>query len=166
MLQWWEKNWKGGSLLLIAVIVANSMLVRSALQADSKAAASPEPVCGVCVVPLSNIEVTDGDTIKADIDMPLRISLKGASIRCDLYDAWESSKRRRSVTVTDEEVIKGKRAAEALKAWLKTGRPMLKPQADRDSYGRVLGTLYIEKQGVLHRAADYMRQNGHLRSDE
>ena len=89
---------------------------------------TPEPVATSEVVLvtksevlLSNIRVIDGDTVEADIHLPLDIVVQKQSIRLAGYDAWESSKRRRSVNVTDEEVIKGKEATEALEALLASG---------------------------------------------
>lgn len=117
-------------------------------------------------MPLSNIRVIDGDTVEADIEMPLSIVLRSQNIRFTGYDAWEASKRRRSVNVTDEEVVKGKRAAKALESFLKSGTVVvdLCSLEQRDSYGRVLATAFVvwgdsEKLSV----ADHMIKNGHTR---
>ena len=145
--------------------VALGLALRAEGQPNARAnlAAAPNPIAPVCVVPLSAIRVKDGDTIEANIDFPLKLSLRDESIRMDSYDAWETSKRRRSVKVTDEEIQKGLVAKQALVDWLRTGKPYLRPQQKRDVYGRVLGTLYIEKQGVLYEAARFMTKNGHAR---
>ena len=94
---------------------------------------------------LSNIRVIDGDTVEADIHLPLDIVVQKQSIRLAGYDAWESSKRRRSVNVTDEEVIKGKEATEALEALLASGSVSIKilSERSRDSYGSARRSLCL-----------------------
>lgn len=113
---------------------------------------------------LRNVRVVDGDTLEADIDLPMRVTLRQESIRCVDYDAWESSKRRRSVNVTDEEVVKGKAATEALKSLIASGQLVVQlEEEDRDVYGRVLARLYVEREYELICVADWMTENGHVR---
>jgi endonuclease YncB( thermonuclease family) len=116
---------------------------------------------------LSNIRVIDGDTVEADIQLPLDIVVQKQSIRLTGYDAWEASKRRRSVNVTDEEVIKGKEATEALKALLASGSVSIKmlPERNRDSYGRVLGEAFVYWADSAEPISvkDHMIKNGHSR---
>ena len=116
---------------------------------------------------LSNIRVIDGDTVEADIQLPLDIVVQKQSIRLAGYDAWEASKRRRSVNVTDEEVIKGKEATEALEALLASGSVSIKmlPKRSRDSYGRVLGEAFVYWADSAEPISvkDHMIKNGHSR---
>tara|TARA_Y100000385_G_scaffold291973_1_gene374951 strand:- start:11925 stop:12473 length:549 start_codon:yes stop_codon:yes gene_type:complete len=116
---------------------------------------------------LSDIRVIDGDTVEADIQLPLDIVVQKQSIRLAGYDAWESSKRRRSVNVTDEEVIKGKEATEALKALLASGSVSIKmlPGRSRDSYGRVLGEAFVYWADSAEPISvkEHMIKNGHSR---
>ncbi len=113
---------------------------------------------------LTNVRVVDGDTIEADISLPMRVTLRQEMIRCANYDAWESSKRRRSVNVTDEEVVKGKAATEALKSLIASGQLMVQLENDdRDVYGRVLASLYLEREGELISVAEWMETNKHIR---
>ena len=113
---------------------------------------------------LRNVRVVDGDTLEADIDLPMRVTLRQESIRCVDYDAWEASKRRRSVNVTDEEVVKGKAATEALKSLIASGQLVVQlEEEDRDVYGRVLARLYVEREHELICVADWMTENGHVR---
>ena len=66
------------------------------------------------------------------------ITLRFQSIRMVDYDAWESSKIRRSVNVTDEEVRKGKLETIDLREHLRGKVLMISPKG-RDHYGRLLG---------------------------
>ena len=59
--------------------------------------------------------VIDGDTLQIEtIVLPWDVALLNQRVRIADFDAWESSRRRRSVNVTDEEVVKGKRATQEL----------------------------------------------------
>jgi len=114
-----------------------------------------------------NVRVVDGDTLEADIDLPMRVTLRQEMIRCAGYDAWEANKRRRSVNVTDEEVIKGKAATEALKSLIASGQLMVQlEEDDRDVYGRVLARLYVAREGELVSVAEWMTANRHTRREQ
>lgn len=160
---------KKKGLVMIVVIGIVTAFFSSVQLVDT-----PEPVASSEIVLvtksellLSNIRVIDGDTIEADIQLPLDIVMQKQSIRLAGYDAWEASKRRRSVNVTDEEVIKGKEATEALKALLASGSVSIKmlPERSRDSYGRVLGEalVYWADAAEPISVKDHMIKNGHSR---
>jgi hypothetical protein len=115
--------------------------------------------------------VKDGDTIQADIHLGFDVVLNDQSIRCSDYDAWESSKRRRSVNVTDEEVEKGRLATVYLQELLGSSKVFLQESGQkksRDVYGRVLGKLHVQKQNqrYLERVSTLMKAGGHLREEE
>lgn len=113
---------------------------------------------------LTNVRVIDGDTVEADINFSLGLTLRKQLIRFSDYDAWEANKRRRSVNVTDEEVVKGKAATEALKSLIASGQLVVQlEEEDRDVYGRVLARLYVEREYELICVADWMTENGHVR---
>jgi len=119
--------------------------------------------------PLESIRVVDADTIDADIMLPLGVTLTGTRIRLSDFDAWESSKRRRSVTVTDEEVVKGKQAAVLLEQLVQDSERsvLLLAEGDRDVYGRVLGRMVVYKDdGSRVFVADFMAEHGMLRIEE
>ena len=120
--------------------------------------------------------VHDGDTISADLSLPFRIELTNRQLRAFGYDAWEVSKTRRTVTVTDEEIAKGYKARDALRELLKTGQlyiedvtaiQMVKP----DPYGRMLTRWWIQQ--ISNRdeiasvewidVAKWMHEHGHCR---
>jgi len=119
--------------------------------------------------PLESIRVVDADTIDADIMLPLGVTLTGTRIRLSDFDAWESSKRRRSVTVTDEEVVKGKQATVLLEKLVQDSErsALLLAEGDRDVYGRVLGRMVVYKDdGSKVFVADFMAEHGMLRIEE
>ena len=136
--------------------------------ADEKPKLKPTPLLVPdCYIRADNIKVLDGDTIVTDISFPWHVTLKAETIRAGDYDAWESSKKRQSVTVTDEEVRKGKIAADDLRELLKTGTLYLSPlpNEDRDNYGRILATLLLvdSKTQQCVFVSEYMKSHGHCR---
>lgn len=119
--------------------------------------------------PLENVRVIDADTIDADIVLPLGVTLIDTRIRLSDFDAWESSKRRRSVVVTDEEVVKGKQASKLLEELVEdSGRSaLLLAEGDRDVYGRVLGRMVVyTDDGSRIFVADFMAEHGMLRIED
>jgi endonuclease YncB( thermonuclease family) len=124
-------------------------------------------------IPARVIEVKDGDTIAVDLVLPWDVTLRAQDLRENSYDAWESSKRRHSSAVggevTDAEVAKGKLAAEFLKSLLTGGKVFVEPAhseklfGDRDVYGRVLGKLWVFKDGKWIDVAEEMNRKGHVR---
>lgn len=112
--------------------------------------------------------VKDGDTIVADIHLPFDITLRKQDIRCNDYDAWESSRARRSVEVTDAEIERGKAAAADLRRLLASADTVwISPDEDdaRDVYGRILGGIAVEKGGKRFSLAAWMKERGHLRTE-
>ena len=116
-----------------------------------------------CVV----TKVTDGDTIKADIHLPYPTGmvLHDQDIRLQGYDAWEASKRRIAVNVTDAEVRKGKLAAAVLHDLIINAEgTYLAPVAEGQfSYGRAEGYLVLWDDGQVIEVKDWMREHGHCR---
>jgi hypothetical protein len=118
---------------------------------------------------LGNVRVVDADTIDADIRLPLGVTLIDTRIRLSDFDAWESSRRRRTVVITDEEIAKGKQAAKLLEVLIKSSErsALLLAEGDRDVYGRVLGRMVVYRtDGSRVFVADFMREHGMLRNEE
>jgi len=115
--------------------------------------------------PFEVTRVLDGDTVEGTISLGWDVQLAKQTVRCLSYDAWETSRRRRSVKVTDEEIEKGKLATAYLKELAEKGIWVSEGARSRDNYGRVLGELYVNLDGKLYEVADLMRANGHCRSD-
>lgn len=107
--------------------------------------------------------IKDGDTIVGHIHMDWDITLRFQSIRMVDYDAWESSKIRRSVNVTDEEVRKGKLATIELREHLRGKVLMISPRG-RDNYGRLLGKIWTVENNKKTPIASFMKQQGHIRN--
>lgn len=124
----------------------------------------PEADAPECWCRVSDPFVQDCDTIHGDVLLPWGVTLRNQAIRANDYDAYESSKRRQSVNVTDAEVVKGKAATAALSALLKGGDLYVSPgKRDRDVYGRLLGSFVVVKGGKRVRLADWAEENGHIR---
>ena len=112
------------------------------------------------------VKVIDGDTLKVEtLMLPWDVALTNQRIRIADFDAWESSYRRRSVNVTDEEVKKGKKATEDLKELVANAQVFVLPykQRSRDVYGRILATIEIQKDNQTIQLIDWMKERGHLR---
>lgn len=98
--------------------------------------------------------VHDADTINATINLPFSIDLPNRTIRAFGYDAWEVTKTRQTVHVTDAEIKKGQKAREEFMALLKTGTLYVEdmtaiqvrwPQTlHPDPYGRMLCDLWLQ----------------------
>ena len=112
--------------------------------------------------------VIDGDTLEANILYPWDVTLRDQTVRCMGYDAWESSKRRRSVKVTDEEVVKGKLATSAFSELLNSSSAvyLIPGKSPRGPYGRILATVMLRVDGKRVNVADWMRSHGHVRRND
>lgn len=114
------------------------------------------------------VRVVDGDTIKVNVLFPWDVTLRDQTVRCLGYDAWEASKRRRSVKVTDEEVAKGKIATTAFTELLDSATDvyLVPGEKSRGPYGRILATVICRVDGRRVNVADWMQSHGHTRSKE
>src|SRR5581483_1493408 len=68
----------------------------------------------VGLVPLANVAIHDGDTLKADIVCPFGLTIRDKSIRAAGYDSWEINRTRQTVHVSDVELVRGRQAKDAL----------------------------------------------------
>lgn len=113
---------------------------------------------------LTDVRVTDGDTVTADVQLGYGVTLDDERIRFTGFDAWEASYSRRSVTVTPAEIERGKAATAYLRDLARGGRLYLTPGREyRDHYGRLLGAAIVVQDGRVARLEDLMRQGGHCR---
>lgn len=119
----------------------------------------------VCVGAWAKIRhVVDGDTFDADLRYPWGVSLLNERIRCLGYDACEVSRRRRSVDVTDEEIVVGKKATAALRRLLSEADTVyLIPSPDesaRGPWGRIQAVVWIDPPDDRpFRLSEWMTQN-------
>lgn len=108
--------------------------------------------------------VHDGDTLTGDILFPFGVALLSESIRCDGYDAWEISRGRGGVVVTDAELQKGKIARDAFTDLLKSADAVLAVPGKGDrSFGRLIAKIYIVKGEKIIDVAEWMDDHGHTR---
>jgi len=106
------------------------------------------------------LEVKDGDTFVCNIVVGFDIVLIAQDVRVVEFDAWEKSRRRQSVRVTDDELVKGKLAYEDAVKILTTGKVTVEPQKPlRDVYGRLL--LRVKVDGKYY--DEIMKEKGHQR---
>lgn len=111
------------------------------------------------------VEVTDGDTIKAEIIVKdFNVQIIEQVLRAFNYDAYESSYRRHSVKITSEEIQKGKLAKNFLIDLCKTHKLYIEPKGF-DVYGRRLCIFLVTSNDIdFIDLATIMRQNGFTRS--
>ena len=117
---------------------------------------------------LDNWHLLDGDTIVAErLNLPFGVCLTDVTMRMADYDAWETSFRRTTVNVTNEEIKKGKAAAKDLNELLKNNPFRVLPgdtDKPRDVYGRLLVKIEVNlpEKGWI-KIADWMKEKGHCR---
>ena len=154
----------------VAVVIAASLAAYGSLAADTSAVDAllsvrrPDWPGNRYVFRVTN--VVDGDTVDGDITLGWGVTLTNQRVRCSDFDAWEQSKRRSTVKVTDAEVSKGKAATAFLTSFLQGKQCYLSPDTagqDRDNYRRVLGRVLIRDGDDVIPIADIMRARGHLR---
>lgn len=146
-------------------------LLLSLLLFCTVSAAPPDVWQPECWCAVQNVEVLDADTVKADIVLPFGgIVMVRRTIRAHGFDAWETSKRRRVLNLTEEqwqlEIRRGQAARKELIELLNGGRLFVSPipQAeDIDPYDRVDARWLIVKDGVPYRVSDIAQQKGWVR---
>ena len=117
---------------------------------------------------LAHWKVKDGDTLHAEtLYLPFGVALYDVDMRCADFDAWESSFRRTTVSVTHAELERGKRAAKELNELLATNEFRVLPPNDsrvRDVYGRLLVVIEVKlpERGWV-KLADWMKLHRHVR---
>ena len=116
------------------------------------------------LVPCHVLSVHDGDTITVDVVYPWSVKMTGQSVRMQGYDAWEVTRTRRTVNVSDAELERGKAARDALAKLLKDADGVyLSPADQRDPYGRLPAFVVVWDEGKLIEVADWMAKRGHTR---
>jgi len=112
------------------------------------------------------VRVIDGDTLVATVHLPWGVDLRERTFRAIGYDAWETSKRRKSVSVTTNEVARGKEAKADLEKLLDDGLRVSPPNVsdrDIDPYDRDAARFYFQRGGRWLPVAEWMREHGHTR---
>lgn len=90
--------------------------------------------------------VHDADTVNVTIHLPFCVDLPGRSLRAYGYDAWETSKVRQTVHVTDAEIKKGLKARAQFMALLETGTFYIEDMSavQKDPYGRIHARFWVQ----------------------
>ncbi len=113
-----------------------------------------------------NVRKIDGDTIVADVVLPLNITLKGEHIRAANYDAAESQdiRQTKGKGPSKAELVQGKQASKEFGELLAAPntRVFLVP-TKRDSFGRVLAEIWLLKGGEWIDMKDYATGHGWIR---
>lgn len=115
---------------------------------------------------VEDIQVYDGDTITATVQLGFQVALTQQAIRLAGFDAWEISRTRQTVEVTDEEIEKGKKAKAYLSELIgkNPDKVFLRPVGSgRGAYGRLQGELMIYGSYGRAEVASLMKLNGHDR---
>ena len=152
---------------MILVFIATILGVVTAISADDaprQAVSSSNLGGALCEV----TRVIDGDTLKVNVLFPWDVTLRDQTVRCLGYDAWEASKRRRSVKVSDEEVVKGKLSTTAFTELINSSSAvyLIPGKSARGPYGRILATVMLRVDGKRVNVADWMRSHGHVRRND
>lgn len=116
-----------------------------------------------CPVPATVVEVHDADSPKVTIHLPFGVDLPNRTIRAVGYDAWEVSKVRRTVVVTDAEIKRGKYARDELAKLIAQGTLYVQEAAQLDPYGRTNAVLWVWRNEEWVEVAKWMESNGHTR---
>jgi len=102
---------------------------------------------GIFIYPVKILQIKDADTFKTQFEIfPDTYMVR--NVRLQGCDAWETSKRRRSVNVTDAEVVLGHRAKKFVEEKIGEANQTTLIVVDIDMYGRVLGNIMIDGQNL------------------
>ena len=133
-------------------------------------------VCSPCVclgaapdlyLPLLNTKWHDADTVTADVQLPFGIVLTQQVIRESTYDAWEVTRTRKTVAISNEEIRLGIAARDAVRALsLNATGVYVVPLKRRDAYGRLLGRLYVQQGTKMLALKDWATANNVIRPKE
>jgi endonuclease YncB( thermonuclease family) len=108
------------------------------------------------------VEVKDGDTVVCNIFLGFDVILVKQTVRVLDLDTWESTRHRRTVVITDEEIKKGKKATEDAKKLFNDAKKITVEYTgvvERDAYGRLLLDIKIDGKSY----AGIMKEMGNAR---
>jgi hypothetical protein len=125
------------------------------VQVEKEKVVHERPTVSVNTVKVTVTQVTDGDTIHAEIELPLGVKLINQRIRCLGYDAYELSE------------LKGLDAKNELEAICKDGEVFgMTAEHTHDSFGRVLLRLFVRKNDKVIDVANDMTQRGFVKPEK
>jgi endonuclease YncB( thermonuclease family) len=151
--------------------VLGTLLLLMLLADATTPAAQPssDPVAPISAVPCDVVSVHDGDTVTATAHLPFGVDLRERSWRAFDYDCWELTYTRKTVTITPEEIVKGKAARDDLRTLL--AAPGAKffledpGEAGGQTYDRTVAKFWVRSpDGSWIYLATWMEARGHLRT--
>lgn len=154
-------------LFLLLSLISTLAYAQAPAQLGDRWPSAPVAACEVVL----NKPPHDGDTLTdVNVNLPFHVSLTHVSIRLYDMDAWEVSRTRQTVKVTDEEIQKGIAARDALIKLIAANgnRVYVEDTGLRDPYGRLLGKLWIQTSTPTPKwlyVPKYMTEHGHCRPD-
>lgn len=154
-----------------AIICASACCILGVANAQTTRLVRPvEPpivsvVGGAALFRVDSPVVHDADTLASGvIRLPWGVAITGRSVRSD-YDAWEVSRVRQTVKVTEDEIARGKAARDELTKML--GELVMYvslPERDIDPYDRIDAVWWVRtKDGNYERLATIAKQKGWIR---
>jgi endonuclease YncB( thermonuclease family) len=114
-------------------------------------------------VPCENVRILDGDTVRADLRLSFGVTIRDKTLRAADYDAWELSRHRQTVNVTDVELVRGREAKAALEQLVSQGQLHAEDTGKQDAYGRLLAVLWAKRGGEWLSVAEFMEAGYHVR---
>lgn len=115
------------------------------------------------------IQVIDGDTIRVQhLHLAYGASLYNQTVRVHDLDTWETRRGRGGIDYHEDEIAKGKTAAEAVAKLINDAQAafvMPWGTEQRDSFGRIIGMVVLRtKDGKVIILSQWMKENGHDRT--
>lgn len=119
------------------------------------------------LVPCKVTEIHDADTFWCDALLPWDITIRHQSVRVQGADAWEITRARRTVTITDAELKKGRIAKDAVTALFGSAKAIYlePPRAGDvpDPHSRMSAWVWVWDGEKLIDFAQWLKDNGHTR---
>jgi len=117
------------------------------------------------LLPIRSCQLHDLDTlVKCDVLLAWDVMLTNQSIRLHGVDALEVTRTRQTVTITDDEIVRGKQGLSKLVELSKDAKWFVRPTGE-SVYGRREGELYFRsRSGQWVDVADWIRKNGYERA--
>jgi len=111
-------------------------------------------------------KVVDGDTVVATVKLRWNVGIVSTSFRLLDFDAWEISRKRKTVKFDSNELEKGRKAKVELENLIKDGEVFFeaKDGDEIDPYGRPLARMFVLKDGQMIEVSKYMKERGHDRT--